>query len=729
MATFRPVSRNIATSPQSSQDYLAMVEELAKLRRPTDVAMGFGTDRTPMAFALPQARGVAQVLPGTPVQTPVTPSAMVAPVYSTVPTEAMLPATDLIRNPKSKSGGGASHSEFKQIVDSTNNPSVENISNDGGIILSNGQTFYQDGTWRETPTSERTVAPKIYRQLSGGYAIYTDGKVRYTGEAVSVDPQTGEFVSGIQAIQDALFPRGGLRESGYYPGTNITQYFAENKNNPTLGYGALGHRGVDLASNENTPLSMPFNGTVVFAGWDKTGFGNSILVRLEDGQYIRMSHLNRIDVIPGQKVNKGYVIGLTGNTGRSTAAHLDVMTYDSNFNVINPAQFATNTQRYNFLTKGQRDKSVGDVVGDNELTTVQKMLLDEYRTTGEIKEVNKPQEELQRSLSETASAVGRLQPTKDQTLAGDIIAGAGALIGAPELGISELASGDVLGATTRGSEFISAQGEKRNLPEFGISEAVKKGGEIISDIDTAIMQGKQTAQNLLQKITNPVQQAEDIGTTLAQGIETKSALEQAKGLLSQVGNFQPGNLLGTAGRVIPGMIQKGYQQSVSVVPETEARPVGQTGFSGNVLMSGITTYGKQAGEKPAEVVAGEEQLKSTVQTPTVAAKTNQKQTFTAQPSGKSTSQQKPTQQISAKPVQQQKQLPKQAAPAPKTTTTLKQQVSKFTGTPFKPQVQQGKSQAPKPEAKPAPKAAPKPAPKKNVFAKVVSKVKQVFKKK
>lgn len=62
------------------------------------------------------------------------------------------------------------------------------------------------------------------------------------------------------------------------------------------------------------PVKAPFNGKVVFAG-QKGGFGNSVRIELDNGDQIWLSHLDGIDVKPGQKINSGMVIGTQGNTG------------------------------------------------------------------------------------------------------------------------------------------------------------------------------------------------------------------------------------------------------------------------------------------------------------------------------------------------------------------------------------------------------------------------------
>jgi murein DD-endopeptidase len=88
--------------------------------------------------------------------------------------------------------------------------------------------------------------------------------------------------------------------------------------------GSEDHGGIDLAIKENSPIQSVYDG-VVTKVWNDTEFGGglSILVKHSDGTTAGYAHLNRQDVKPGQKISKGDIIGLTGNTGRKTSgAHL-----------------------------------------------------------------------------------------------------------------------------------------------------------------------------------------------------------------------------------------------------------------------------------------------------------------------------------------------------------------------------------------------------------------------
>jgi murein DD-endopeptidase MepM/ murein hydrolase activator NlpD len=81
------------------------------------------------------------------------------------------------------------------------------------------------------------------------------------------------------------------------------------------------HAGVDLAAAPGTPVKATAPGTVRFAG-SAAGYGTSVLLEHGHGVESRYGHLQSIAVAMGQRVERGQLVGLSGNTGRSTAPHL-----------------------------------------------------------------------------------------------------------------------------------------------------------------------------------------------------------------------------------------------------------------------------------------------------------------------------------------------------------------------------------------------------------------------
>jgi murein DD-endopeptidase MepM/ murein hydrolase activator NlpD len=83
------------------------------------------------------------------------------------------------------------------------------------------------------------------------------------------------------------------------------------------------HNGTDvrLAYGENVRAFA--NGRVVFAG-DQRGYGTTVVV--EDGAHerTRYAHLSGTTVSVGDQVTAGQIIARSGNSGRSTGAHLHV---------------------------------------------------------------------------------------------------------------------------------------------------------------------------------------------------------------------------------------------------------------------------------------------------------------------------------------------------------------------------------------------------------------------
>jgi murein DD-endopeptidase MepM/ murein hydrolase activator NlpD len=82
------------------------------------------------------------------------------------------------------------------------------------------------------------------------------------------------------------------------------------------------HEGIDFVGADNTPIYATANGVVSLAEENPTGYGKEIVLLHDFGFSTRYAHLNKILVAPGQKVTRGQVIGLMGNTGRSTGTHL-----------------------------------------------------------------------------------------------------------------------------------------------------------------------------------------------------------------------------------------------------------------------------------------------------------------------------------------------------------------------------------------------------------------------
>lgn len=147
------------------------------------------------------------------------------------------------------------------------------FANDETFALAVGQTLMiPDGVKPE----EKPPTPRYYAQVVPQPGVVTG---------------TGQF----------LWPAGG----------KITQ-----------GYTAW-HRGIDIANKGLPGIAAADSGTVVLTGWPAPwAYGNRILIDHGNGYQTLYAHLNAIYVSPGQKVERGQVIGQMGSTGRSTGPHL-----------------------------------------------------------------------------------------------------------------------------------------------------------------------------------------------------------------------------------------------------------------------------------------------------------------------------------------------------------------------------------------------------------------------
>jgi murein DD-endopeptidase MepM/ murein hydrolase activator NlpD len=118
---------------------------------------------------------------------------------------------------------------------------------------------------------------------------------------------------------------------------------------PDREYAAGYHTGVDFAVDSGTPLLAVGDGTVVSAGW-QVSYGNTVVLRLDDGKFALYAHMSALDVQAGQQVSGGQRIGASGSTGNSTGPHLhfEIRTANRYGAVIDPIAYLSGHGASNF---------------------------------------------------------------------------------------------------------------------------------------------------------------------------------------------------------------------------------------------------------------------------------------------------------------------------------------------------------------------------------------------
>ncbi|RSS78808.1 M23 family metallopeptidase [Streptomyces sp. WAC06614] len=81
------------------------------------------------------------------------------------------------------------------------------------------------------------------------------------------------------------------------------------------------HTGIDFHAASGTSVHAVGAGVVVEAGWGGA-YGNNVVIKHNDGTYTQYGHMSSLSVSVGQQVTPGQQIGLSGNTGNSSGAHL-----------------------------------------------------------------------------------------------------------------------------------------------------------------------------------------------------------------------------------------------------------------------------------------------------------------------------------------------------------------------------------------------------------------------
>lgn len=139
------------------------------------------------------------------------------------------------------------------------------------------------------------------------------------------------------------------------------------------------HTGVDFGAASGTPLRAPIKGTVVGAGYGVGGssYGNTVVIRMDDGYYMRFAHMNSIGVSKGQRVRAGQFVGKVGNSGTNSSGshlHLEVMKPSSGGrygrdSFVNPVEYL-NGKKTQSTIRGGGTTGGGGTGGEGDAQTV-----------------------------------------------------------------------------------------------------------------------------------------------------------------------------------------------------------------------------------------------------------------------------------------------------------------------------------------------------------------------
>lgn len=181
----------------------------------------------------------------------------------------------------------------------------------------------------------RTYPLMVYASLSDGTRVTLESEVRVitggfirqeveipTERAYLIDPQLErtELARLFAVFETSVNERLWNGEPFMLPiASEITSPFGAVR--VLNGSAETRHTGWDLRARTGTPVLASASGRVVFAGRLDIR-GNHVIIDHGYGILSGYSHLSQTNVTRGQTVSRGQVIGLSGNTGRSSGPHL-----------------------------------------------------------------------------------------------------------------------------------------------------------------------------------------------------------------------------------------------------------------------------------------------------------------------------------------------------------------------------------------------------------------------
>lgn len=210
------------------------------------------------------------------------------------------------------------------------------------------QQLTEDKAALEQQKSEmESSQTKLQQQVDAASTLIREYEETEAGHQAMLD-EAAEDEARIQALirqQQSSGSSGGSGSSGSNSGvdgyiwpTNSTRVVTSPYGErwcPFHGYES--HNGADIDAARGSAVLAAKSGRVIQAGWNG-GYGISVMIAHDDGITTLYGHMDGCSVSVGQTVSQGETIGICGNTGNSSGAHIHYTMY-KNGGTIDPLPY------------------------------------------------------------------------------------------------------------------------------------------------------------------------------------------------------------------------------------------------------------------------------------------------------------------------------------------------------------------------------------------------------
>jgi len=184
--------------------------------------------------------------------------------------------------------------------------------------------------------SEVSMSLGLKRHFEGADDISSEG---------ALVPTYTESIEEYNFLKAASFSRGQRTYARAFQKNIIPSMWPVNgqivsrfgdRSDPLSGEGGF-HAGVDLTASMGTPVHAAADGIVTAAQFANR-YGRAIVIDHGNGMTTLYAHLSNFEIVPGEEVRRGQLIGHSGASGRVSGPHLHFEVRQGG-SPVNPARY------------------------------------------------------------------------------------------------------------------------------------------------------------------------------------------------------------------------------------------------------------------------------------------------------------------------------------------------------------------------------------------------------